>query len=49
MSSSRKGGTKYVNCVGASGWDTRNSEVCLISQEKGDMRYGGVSPFYLTA
>jgi hypothetical protein len=56
MSSSRRGGTKLLNCKGASGRETHAMGACLISQEKGDARHGGasrtsgtrVSFFYLT-
>jgi hypothetical protein len=43
MSSSRRGGTKLLNCKGASGRETHAMGACLISQEKGDARHGGAS------
>jgi hypothetical protein len=48
MSSSRRGGTKFLNCVGATGRETRANWARLTIEAKGDARYGGVSPFYLT-
>jgi hypothetical protein len=48
MSSSRRGGTKFLNCVGATGKETRANWARLTIEAKGDARYGGVSPFYLT-
>jgi hypothetical protein len=49
MTSSRRGGSKLLNCAGASGWEMCTLGARLTSEEKGDARYRGVSPFYLTA
>jgi hypothetical protein len=48
MSSSRRGGTKLINCAGASEEETCACYACLTYEAKGDVRYRGASPFYFT-